>query len=192
MEMEFELHRCPLSYANALRRVIISEIPTMAIDFVEISQNTTPLSDEFITHRLGLIPLHSQLAGEFSYKSECQCLQADEVCSSCSVKFELSVSNESENPIDVCSNQLKLVQATTEKQKSVVPVRFKLNPESEEWRDILLMKLGRNQVLKLTCVAHKGKGQKHAKFSPVSVVSLKRKPLVSLNDSSGMGLTKHQ
>jgi len=44
------------SLANAVRRYI-NLIPVLAIDEVEISKNDSPLYDETIAHRLGLIPL---------------------------------------------------------------------------------------------------------------------------------------
>jgi DNA-directed RNA polymerase II subunit RPB3 len=59
---EFVLSGSDPSMANALRRIIIAEVATVAIDLVEIENNTTVLNDEFLAHRLGLLPLKSDLA----------------------------------------------------------------------------------------------------------------------------------
>ena len=45
-----------ISLANAIRRSAL-EIPTMAIDEVEIMQNDSALFDEILAHRIGLIPI---------------------------------------------------------------------------------------------------------------------------------------
>jgi DNA-directed RNA polymerase II subunit RPB3 len=59
---EFVLRDTDVSMANALRRVMIAEVPTIAIDLVEFENNTTVLNDEFLAHRLGLVPLVSEEA----------------------------------------------------------------------------------------------------------------------------------
>ena len=43
--------------ANALRRIILSEIPTVAIEKVNMWQNTSIIPDENLAHRIGLIPI---------------------------------------------------------------------------------------------------------------------------------------
>jgi DNA-directed RNA polymerase II subunit RPB3 len=61
---EFVLSNTDVSVANALRRVILSHVPTIAVDLVEIDENSTVLNDEFLAHRLGLIPIVSNRVKE--------------------------------------------------------------------------------------------------------------------------------
>ena len=55
--MEKFILKTDVSMANALRRIMIAEVPTFAIDHVIIEENNGILADEVISHRLGLIPL---------------------------------------------------------------------------------------------------------------------------------------
>ncbi len=63
-EMKFVLSDITPTFANTLRRLIMSEVPTMAIDEVIVIENTTPLYDEIVAHRLGLLPLKTDLTSQ--------------------------------------------------------------------------------------------------------------------------------
>ena len=71
--IKFKLMNTDLTVANALRRIIISEVPTMAIELVEIFENTSALHDEFLAHRCGLIPLVSDDVDSYNFIQDCGC-----------------------------------------------------------------------------------------------------------------------
>lgn len=56
-EIIFDLVGVEPPLANALRRILIAEIPTMAIEKVNLWQNTSIIPDENLAHRMGLIPI---------------------------------------------------------------------------------------------------------------------------------------
>ncbi|KAJ9062539.1 RNA polymerase II subunit 3, variant 3 [Entomophthora muscae] len=87
-EINIILDDVDLSVANALRRAAISDIPTLAIDLVEIESNTSVLIDEYLAHRLGLVPIDSTEADRLKYTRDCNCAQ---YCQSCSVIFKLDI-----------------------------------------------------------------------------------------------------
>lgn len=66
-KIKFLLTHTDVSMANALRRIMISETPTIAIEIVQIRTNTSALPDELLSHRLGLVPLQSHQVGQFRY-----------------------------------------------------------------------------------------------------------------------------
>ena len=72
--------------ANTLRRLIINEVPVMAIEEVEISKNSSALYDETIAHRLGLIPIKTDLKS-YTLPSECKC--EGKGCQNCQLKMIL-------------------------------------------------------------------------------------------------------
>lgn len=171
--IEFYLLNADLSFANSLRRVIIAEVPTMAIDMVNIRANTGPLFDEFIAHRLGLIPLNSRDVDKYEYSRKCNC---NEPCESCSVQFYLKVKCESES-MEVTTDHIRPVS----KDSTVFPIKF---PDQDP---IIITKLRKNQELDMHMIAKKGIGKEHSKWSPVSTVIMQHEPEIEF---IGNGISK--
>ena len=166
--IEFYLSDVDLSFANALRRVIIADVPTMAIDMVNIRANTSPLFDEFIAHRLGLIPLVSRDINQYQYSLKCNCKEG---CDLCLVQFMLKVKCTTDE-MDVTTEHIIPVN----KDCSVVPVTY------PDQAPIVIAKLKRNQELDMHMMAKKGIGKEHAKWSPVSCVVMQQVPDIDFVD----------
>jgi DNA-directed RNA polymerase subunit D len=78
-------------FVNSLRRVMLAELPKLAIDDVIIYDNTSALFDELISHRLGLIPIPTDLQ-ILAFRNECKC--EGKGCPSCTVRYTLSKEGE--------------------------------------------------------------------------------------------------
>lgn len=133
--IKFELYNTDLSIANSLRRIIISEVPTMAIDIVEVKENTSALHDEFIAHRLGLIPLTSDNVDNFVMSNACGC---NSMCDKCSVSYKLHVVCSDRDQMEVTTKHILPTYET-----SVLPVEY-VDDLGKKEDPILIMKLSKN------------------------------------------------
>lgn len=165
----------PLHILNAYRRAIIAEVPTMAIDYVVFTENSSVFYDEYIAHRLGLVPLSSDEALD-KYLSPEECAEAGErgiFSADCFVKMELEAEGPSEEGkvLVVYSGDLKT------SDPSVKPV----------YDRIPIVKLIKGQRIRLEAYARLGRGKEHIKWSPVSVAAHKYVPNIIINASACKG-----
>ena len=148
-----KLKGMPLQYANALRRVCLNGVPVFAVDTVDIIENSSVLPDEGLAHRLGLIPITTDLS-RFNEPSKCEC-QSETGCSNCKVMLILD-SGDSEVTRTVLSNEL------SSEDDSIKPVSEK----------IPIVQLAPGQRIKVECYARLGRGTQHAKWNSANISTL--------------------
>ena len=147
-------------FANSFRRTMIGEVPKLAIEDVMIYDNNSALFDEILTHRLGLIPLRTNLS-EYKQKSECSC--EGKGCSVCESIYTLSV----EGPCLVKSSDL-----------------IAQNPEAAPVSpDIPIVKLEEGQKVVLEAHAELNTGLAHAKWQPTLACGYKAYPVITIDDN---------
>ncbi|KAH8687626.1 DNA-directed RNA polymerase [Tricladium varicosporioides] len=166
--VDFFLEQVDLSFANSLRRVVLAEVPTMAIDLVEIEANTSVLADEFISHRLGLIPLNSKNVDDVAYSRECD--NCDNYCDQCSVTLTLHARCTGDEIMRVYARDLVVDPSR--------PNQWVGNPviTDPEGLGTVICKLRKGQELRMKCIAKKGIAKEHAKWAPVAAVAFEYDP----------------
>ena len=171
----FDLVGVDASIANAIRRVLIAEVPSVAIEHVYIWNNTSIIQDEVLSHRLGLIPLAID-PRKLSFKMD------DEANDQNTVVFNLKADcwkngNSKDATVEgryVYSSQLewdpKGDQAETMADSPPRPVN----------QDIVIAKLAPGQGMEMELHCEKGIGKDHAKFSPVATATYRLLPLIEI------------
>jgi DNA-directed RNA polymerase subunit D len=167
--LRFVIRGTTHTFVNALRRTIIGEVPTLAIEDIILVENTSPILDEIVAHRLGLIPLTTPV-DEFTVASECDNCKG-EGCQFCSVPLTLEFEATDDEPVVVYSKDL---QSNDDKIKSV----------SDK---IPIAKLAMGQKITLEAIAMMGRGKEHAKWSPAVTCYYRNYPEVQQDTSKCTG-----
>ena len=190
--IEFRLEHASTAFANALRRVMIAEVPTFAFEDCEFQQNTSPLPDEFIAHRIGLCPLVSELASHFNSREECDC-RSEDGCPKCTITYTINVRADPKRsePRIVTTDDLELWLPLEEDDEDYGKYRNYL-----EWAEhvkpvkplagkkqvpITIAQLGPGQILQVLCHAQKSIGRDHAKWSPCCCSAYRMPAIIELD-----------
>lgn len=189
----FDMVGVDTSIANAFRRIMISEIPTVAFETVEVYNNTSIIQDEVLAQRLGLIPIKmdpdslSWYDPNAEMETNADGIQESPLNNFNTVRFILDVSctKNPDAPKD-CTDPNILYNNSNVYAKDLV---FEPFGGQEEWAkpevlnpDILIAKLRPKQEIKLLAYAVLGVGSDHAKFSPVATASYRLLPTIDILD----------
>jgi len=168
--LRFVMEPTVVGYANSLRRTMITDVETVAFrsDITEtgtttdihITKNGTPLSNEMLAHRIGLIPIHVQKP--LDWKPE-------------EYKFSLKVTNESSDPLDIVAADIQVMKNRgAEEEPLLVPnVQF-FHPDPVTHDTALLTVLKGKlasqeaETIEFTATATMGTGRENAAFMPVT------------------------
>ena len=176
LEMEerkcrFILTNASPAKANALRRTLLTDIPKMAIDTVDFHlgpidvdgrefESITPLFDEIIAHRLGMVPVPTRPDGfEFNFKDECTCGGVG--CPNCTFMYSLN----KHGPCTVLSGDMMPVGSDS----------FKVCDPN-----IPIVELADRQSVLIYAHVVKGTARKHVKWQVANGVGYKYMPVIEI------------
>lgn len=162
-EFEFVLSGVDISMANAIRRVLIAETPSLAIDFVEFEENSSVIHNEMLAHRFGMLPLQCKDMDSFVLPEECNC---NYICAKCAVRFTIDIKNENSEKLIATSKHLKSENSKVQ----VFHEKIKFDGEDVDTA-ITLVHLRKGERLSALAYARKNIGKVHNKFSPVSIAT---------------------
>ncbi len=168
--LTFTLSPTHVSYANTLRRTMITEVETVAFRSnilsdgstadVKIFKNSTPMSNEMLAHRIGLIPIH--VSDPLSWNPE-------------DYEFKLDVKNDAAENLDIVAADIEVYKSRgPEEEPLKIPSVEFFHPDRVTQDTALLAvlkgRLGTQEPEQLSFKARAtvGTGREHAAFMPVT------------------------
>jgi len=151
--------------ANSLRRIMLAEVPCMAIHDVVFIENSSVLHDEILGLRLGLIPLKTNLDA-YNLPEECSC-KSELGCHLCRTVLTLDTQ---------AKDEIRTVYSG-----DLVPEDPSIAPVSDR---IPIVKLAPSQKVRLEAYARLGKGKVHAKWQPVAACTYRYMPVVEVDSAN--------
>jgi len=157
-----EFKNTPTYLINSIRRILLSEIPKVAFTKVIFEENNTAFFEEYIAHRIGMIPLKTDIRYYFDNDGNPKDLKKlkDE-----KYYYELIAENTGDDPIMIMSSHIR--------------------PLKEEYpeiaiKDIPVVPLGPDQSLRIRIIANVGIGKEHARHQAVVAPAFKPYPIVKI------------
>lgn len=179
--IEFDLVGLDASIANAIRRVLLAEVPTVAIEDVYMWNNTSIIVDEVLSHRMGLVPLRVDPDRiDFRAKDESP-TDRNTLVFKLDVACERVPGTAKDDP-NQFKNAKVLSGALTWEPAGTQADDFKDDPPRPVHQDILLAKLRPGQKIRMELHCVKGVGKDHAKFSPVATATYRLLPHIDIPD----------
>ncbi len=131
------------TFANTIRRLIIEEVPTLAVEEVEVKENNSALFDEMLALRLGLIPIKTDLK---SYRLPENVDEVKEKSARCTLQLKLKASKK---------GYVYAGEAESADPKCTFV-----------YENMPVTKLLAKQKIDVTMTAVMGQGKEHTKWSP--------------------------
>ncbi|KAF6737466.1 DNA-directed RNA polymerases I and III subunit RPAC1 [Oryzias melastigma] len=185
--IEFDMVGIDAAIANAFRRILLAEVPTMAIEKVFIYNNTSIVQDEVLAHRLGLVPIKAD-PRLFEYKNIAEESGEQDASEIDTIQLHLKIkcsrnpraSKESSDPRELYLNHMvysKDIKWDPLGNQADVFADCRIGAVHD---DILIAQLRPGQELDVVMHCVKGIGKDHAKFSPVATASYRLLPDITL------------
>tara|TARA_B100000959_G_scaffold287249_1_gene370470 strand:- start:5979 stop:6866 length:888 start_codon:yes stop_codon:yes gene_type:complete len=182
--MQLLLSETDRSFANALRRSLISDTPKMAIDSVrfqlgtkeqdgEIWESTGPVPDEMVAQRLAMVPIPTNFE-RFHFQDECpnckDLVEEDRGCLECQMIYTCVVFGSEEGKWVTAGDLKYLGEESLE--------------ITSEYKSIPITKLLKGQMIEFYATAVMGRGRDHTKWSPVCGVTFASRKVGVINNKT--------